>query len=91
MVGIKLNSVEFQAGNFSVEEYRELYNALGDEGQFDFVEPSGGTYELLAFGHKRESTKKREAFFLECAGAIVPGLRKTKTYVTGGFRTVGAT
>lgn len=90
MVGIKLNSVEFQAGGFSVEECRELCNALENEGQFDFVELSGGTYEQLAFGHKRESTKKREAFFLEFAGKIVPGLKKTKTYITGGLRTVGA-
>ena len=90
MVGIKLNSVEFQAGGFSAEGCRELCNTLENEGQFDFVELSGGTYELLTFGHKRESTKKREAFFLEFAEAIVPGLQKTKTYVTGGLRTVGA-
>jgi 2,4-dienoyl-CoA reductase-like NADH-dependent reductase (Old Yellow Enzyme family) len=90
MVGIKLNSVEFQAGGFSAEECRELCNALENEGQFDFVELSGGTYEQLTFRHKRESTKKREAFFLEFAEAIVPGLQKTKTYVTGGLRTVGA-
>jgi 2,4-dienoyl-CoA reductase-like NADH-dependent reductase (Old Yellow Enzyme family) len=87
---IKLNSVEFQAGVFSAEERRELCNALENEGQFDFVELSGDTYELLAFGHKRESTKKREAFFLEFAEATVPGLQKTKTYVTGGLRTIGA-
>jgi 2,4-dienoyl-CoA reductase-like NADH-dependent reductase (Old Yellow Enzyme family) len=90
MVGIKLNSVEFQDGGFSAEECRELCSALENEGQFDFVELSGGTYEQLAFGHKRESTKKREAFFLEFAEAIVPGLKKTKTYITGGLRTVGA-
>jgi 2,4-dienoyl-CoA reductase-like NADH-dependent reductase (Old Yellow Enzyme family) len=90
MVGIKLNSVEFQAGGFSVEECRELCNALENEGQFDFVELSGGTYEQLAFGHKRESTKKRDAFFLEFAEKIVPGLKKTKAYITGGLRTGGA-
>jgi hypothetical protein len=90
MVGIKLNSVEFHAGGFSAEECSELCNSLENEGQFDFVELSGGTYEQLAFGHKRESTKKREAFFLEFAEKIVPGLKKTKTYITGGLRTVGA-
>jgi 2,4-dienoyl-CoA reductase-like NADH-dependent reductase (Old Yellow Enzyme family) len=90
MVGIKLNSVEFQAGGFSAEECSELCNSLENEGQFDFVELSGGTYEQLAFGHKRESTKKREAFFIEFAEKIVPGLKKTKTYITGGLRTVGA-
>lgn len=78
MVGIKLNSIEFQAGGFSAEECRELCNALENEGQFYFVELSGDTYELLVFGHKRESTKKREAFFLEFAEAIVPGLQKPR-------------
>ena len=58
--------------------------------QFDFVELSGGTYEELAFQHKRESTKKREAFFLEFAETIAPTLTKTKTYITGGFKTAAA-
>lgn len=87
IVGIKLNSVEFQAGGFSVEECRDLCSALENQGQFDFVELSGGTYQSLAFSHLRESTKKREAFFLEFAETITPALNKTKTYVTGGFRT----
>jgi hypothetical protein len=54
----------------------------------DFIELSGGTYESLAFEHKRESTKKREAFFLEFADKIVPLLSHTKVYVTGGFKTI---
>jgi hypothetical protein len=44
----------------------------------------------LAFKHQRESTKKRELFFLEFAESIVKPLSKTKTYITGGFKTVGA-
>jgi hypothetical protein len=63
---------------------------LLEANQFDFVELSGGTYESLAFVHKRESSKKREAFFMEFADLIAPALTKTKTYVTGGFKTVGA-
>ncbi|KAF2186945.1 FMN-linked oxidoreductase [Zopfia rhizophila CBS 207.26] len=51
---------------------------------------SGDTYEELTFVHKRESTKKREAFFMEFADLIVPALKETKAYVTGGFRSVGA-
>ncbi|KAL8651086.1 MAG: hypothetical protein Q9210_003452 [Variospora velana] len=46
--------------------------------------------ESLAFAHKRDSTRKREAFFLDFAETIVPALSQTKTYVTGGFKTVGA-
>ncbi|KAL9111800.1 MAG: hypothetical protein Q9227_003859 [Pyrenula ochraceoflavens] len=89
VLGIKLNSVEFQEDGFSAEECRDLCQSLEAEG-FDFVELSGGTYQELAFSHRRESTKKREAFFLEFADTITPALKKTKVYVTGGFRTVGA-
>lgn len=89
IVGIKLNSVEFQEKGFDTKEAATLCKILEDN-QFDFVELSGGTYEKLAFGHQRESTKKREAFFLEFAEKITPSLSKTKTYVTGGFKTASA-
>ncbi|OJJ35264.1 hypothetical protein ASPWEDRAFT_51387 [Aspergillus wentii DTO 134E9] len=86
ILGIKMNSVEFQAGGFSAEEARGLC-AILEQNEFDFVELSGGTYESLAFSHKRESTKYRESFFLEFASLITPVLSKTKSYVTGGLRT----
>lgn len=89
IVGIKINSVEFQDKGFNPEEAKQLCVLL-EENRFDFVELSGGTYESLAFNHKRESTKKREAFFLEFAELITPALKKTKTYITGGFKTVSA-
>jgi hypothetical protein len=54
------------------------------------VELSGGTYESLAFRHKRKSTKKRESFFIEFAEEIVKHLAKTKAHVIGGLKTVGA-
>lgn len=88
VVGIKLNSVEFQDKGFNPEEAKQLC-AMLEQNKFDFVELSGGTYEKLAF-HGRESTKKREAFFLEFADLIAPAINKTKTYVTGGLKTVGA-
>ncbi|TDZ60910.1 NADH-dependent flavin oxidoreductase nadA [Colletotrichum trifolii] len=88
-IGIKVNSVEFQEGGFSTDDCSELCAALEDKG-FDFVELSGGTYQELAFEHKRESSKKREAFFLEFAEQIIPRLNKTKVYVTGGLRTTAA-
>jgi 2,4-dienoyl-CoA reductase-like NADH-dependent reductase (Old Yellow Enzyme family) len=87
MVGIKINSVEFQEGGFTAEEAKELCSLL-EKAQFDFVELSGGTYQSLAFVHKRDSTRKREAYFLEFAELITPGLKKTRTYVTGGFKTL---
>jgi 2,4-dienoyl-CoA reductase-like NADH-dependent reductase (Old Yellow Enzyme family) len=89
IVGIKINSVEFQEKGFTPEDAKALCQAL-EGARFDYVELSGGTYECLAFVHKRESTKKRENFFLDFADEIVKPLTKTKTYVTGGFKTVGA-
>ncbi|KAL2056069.1 hypothetical protein ABVK25_003712 [Lepraria finkii] len=89
IVGIKINSGESQKGGFEPEEANQLC-ASREENHFDFVELSGGTYEELAFAHKKDSTKKREAFFLDFAETIVPALSKTKTYVTGGFQSVGA-
>ncbi|KAI0173023.1 hypothetical protein GGR52DRAFT_432450 [Hypoxylon sp. FL1284] len=89
IISIKVNSVEFQDGGFSPEDCKDLCVELEKHG-FDFVELSGGTYQQLAFAHKRESSKKREAFFLDFADMIVPQLKKTKAYVTGGLRTVSA-
>ncbi|KAJ9650784.1 hypothetical protein H2198_009921 [Neophaeococcomyces mojaviensis] len=88
ILGIKINSAEFQAGGFTVNEARELCSML-EAAEFDFVELSGGTYQSMSFKHRRESTKSREAFFLEFAESIVPALTKTKAYITGGFKTVG--
>lgn len=85
-LGIKINSVEFQKGGFTPEDCATLCEELEKHG-FDFVELSGGTYEELGFSHKRESTRKREAFFLDFADLIAPRLKKTKAYVVGGLRT----
>lgn len=60
VVGIKVNSVEFQEHGFQPEEARVLCETL-EENAFDFVELSGGTYEKWAMDEKRETTSKREA------------------------------
>ncbi|KAL7941326.1 hypothetical protein V8C42DRAFT_360944 [Trichoderma barbatum] len=85
-IGIKLNSAEFQKGGFTVEDCKVLCAEL-EKNNFDWVELSGGTYEALAFEHKRESTIKREAYFIEFAEMVIPELKKTKAYITGGLRT----
>ncbi|TGO45132.1 hypothetical protein BCON_0419g00020 [Botryotinia convoluta] len=87
LVGIKINSVEFQTRGLTPREAKELCMIL-EQANFDFVELSGGTYESLAFQHKQDSSQKREAFFLEFAQLIAPTLKKTRTYLTGGFVTV---
>ncbi|KAG0152671.1 hypothetical protein PDIDSM_2476 [Penicillium digitatum] len=80
IIGIKINSVEFQAHGFTPEESKELCEIL-DRTSFDFVELSGGTYEAGAFQHKRESSQKRESFFLEFADLITPALKRTRSYL----------
>jgi len=89
ILGIKINSVEFQDKGFTPEDAQGLCQIL-EAARFDYVELSGGTYESMGFVHKRESTKKREAFFIEFAANIVKPLTKTKSYVTGGLKSVGA-
>lgn len=88
-VSIKLNSVEFQKDGFAPDDCVALCELL-ETHRFDHVELSGGTYEQLAFQHKRESTRKREAFFLEFAEQIAPRLTKTRVYIVGGLRTAAA-
>ena len=83
---MKLNSVEFQDEGTTPEDARNLARML-EEARVDFVDLSGGTFEARAFEHKKESTKKREAYFIEFAEQLRPLLKKTKVYVTGGFRT----
>ncbi|KAF2228125.1 hypothetical protein BDZ85DRAFT_301069 [Elsinoe ampelina] len=86
IICVKINSVEFQAGGTQPEDCLKLCQKL-EELEVDFVDLSGGTFEGRAFEHKKESTKKREAYFIEFAEMIRPNLKKTKVYVTGGFRT----
>lgn len=92
ILAIKINSVEFQEDGFSSEDCREVCSELEKLG-VDVIELSGGTYEELGFAHKKESTKQREAFFLEFSDIIRKGLSKDKPstiWVTGGFRTAQA-
>ncbi|KAF8729326.1 NADH:flavin oxidoreductase / NADH oxidase family, partial [Rhizoctonia solani] len=93
VIGIKVNSVEFQAKGFQPEEAAELCQQL-EAMEIDFVELSGGTHEAIGFKHTdsdpRESTVKREAFYTKFAQQITPKLNKTVVYVTGGFRSASA-
>ncbi len=91
-IGIKLNSADFQRGGFTEEESIETICALADAG-INLVEISGGTYEAPAMTgvqnnappQKKESTRQREAYFLEFAGKARQAVR-TPLVVTGGFR-----
>ncbi|VDK24588.1 unnamed protein product, partial [Anisakis simplex] len=86
IVGVKVNSVEFQKDGLKPKDALEICKLI-DKAGFDFIELSGGTIEEFAFSHKRESTKLREAFFLDFAEEIIRHMQNCIVYVTGGFRT----
>lgn len=90
-VGIKLNSADFQKGGFAESESLEVIKALADAG-IDLFEISGGTYETPVMsvgtgkeGSVKESTRRREAYFLEFAEKV-RAVVATPLMVTGGFR-----
>ena len=90
-VGIKLNSADFQKGGMDEDESLGLIAELARLG-IDLIEISGGTYEapVMAVGApQKESTRLREAYFLEFAAKARAHVR-TPLAVTGGFRTRAA-
>jgi len=94
-VAVKLNSDDFRKGGFSSEECLQVVAWLNGE-RLDLLEVSGGTYEqprlLGAEGRHedavpvRQSTRLREAYFLDYAAAIRK-VARMPLMVTGGFRT----
>lgn len=87
IVAVKLNSADFQKGGFSPEESLQVAQWIGAAG-VDFLELSGGTFETpTAYEHRarRDSTIKREAFFLSYAARVKDKLN-IPVMVTGGFR-----
>jgi 2,4-dienoyl-CoA reductase-like NADH-dependent reductase (Old Yellow Enzyme family) len=94
-VAVKLNSSDFQNGGFSFDECLTVIGWLNEEG-IDLLEISGGSYEQPRMMDidgmeapveewKRESTKRREAYFLQFAEEAA-NVAKAPLMVTGGFR-----
>lgn len=88
-IGIKINSADFQKGAFTHAEAIEVCRTISELGM-DLIEISGGSYErpVMMLG-QRESTVKREAYFLEYASDIKKVI-KCPLMVTGGFRSKDA-
>jgi len=87
-VSVKLNSSDFQKGGFTVEESAVVAKWL-DEAGVDLLEISGGNYEspaMMGIGAVKESTVKREAYFVEFAGQITKEVKTAALMITGGFR-----
>lgn len=87
-MGIKINSVKFQESGFTIEA-AELCQLLKQH-KCNFFELGGDMYDQTAWHHRSGSTKAREAVFLEFAEKIAPHLSGTRTFVTGGVRSVSA-
>ena len=93
-IGVKLNSSDFQQGGFSQEDCVQVVRWLGEDG-VDLLELSGGSYEqpsmmgvkskAQAAAPVAESTRRREAYFLEYARTIRTAAAMP-VMVTGGFR-----
>jgi len=85
-IGIKLNSADFMKGGFTEEDSMQVVKTLADAG-IDLIEISGGTYESPSMmgADVKESTVKREAYFLDYAEKV-RALVDTPLVVTGGFR-----
>jgi 2,4-dienoyl-CoA reductase-like NADH-dependent reductase (Old Yellow Enzyme family) len=87
-VGIKLNSADFQRGGFTEGESQIVVGAVVEH-NVDLIEISGGTYESPAMMGRpqAESTRRREAYFLDYAETVRETARAVPLAVTGGFRT----
>ena len=88
-IAVKLNSADFQKGGFSLEDSNQVARWLGED-TVDLLEISGGTYEQLSLlgvepTEVRESTRKREAYFIEYAKSTREAAQ-IPLMVTGGFR-----
>lgn len=89
IVGVKLNSADFQKGGFDVRDATQVVEWLGAEA-VDFVEVSGGTYESSAMmgesqdGRVSQSTHDREAYFLSFAEQMAQAATMP-LMVTGGI------
>lgn len=89
-ISIKLNSADFQRGGIDDEESLAVLRTLQVEG-IDLVEISGGSYEnAVMMGQDvavRESTRAREAYFLEFAEKARK-VTSVPLMLTGGFRSL---
>lgn len=88
LVGVKLNSADFQKGGFDETDSIAVVATLSELG-IDFIEISGGNYESPAMFAPKESTRKREAFFIDYAQKV-RAVSQVPLIITGGFRSQSA-
>jgi 2,4-dienoyl-CoA reductase-like NADH-dependent reductase (Old Yellow Enzyme family) len=64
ILSLKLNSTDFQDDGFKPEDARELVSVLQEEVRLDFVELSGGKYELLGLEWTKGVRARERRFYL---------------------------
>lgn len=95
-ISVKLNSADFQRGGFGPDESMQVVEWLASAG-IDLLEISGGNYEemqMVGRGDEtpgvvrktHDSTRAREAYFLEYARQVRPRARHLPLMITGGMR-----
>jgi 2,4-dienoyl-CoA reductase-like NADH-dependent reductase (Old Yellow Enzyme family) len=102
-LSVKLNSADFQKSGFSDQESMQVVRWLA-EASVDLIEISGGNYEqpqMIGRGDSQlaaaesadkpvaDSTRRREAYFLDYAARVRPTAR-VPLMITGGFRSRAA-
>ena len=88
LVGLKLNSADFQKGGFDENDSIQVVQKMSELG-IDFMEISGGNYESPEMFSEKASTQKREAFFLDYAEKA-RAVCQAPLIITGGFRSQAA-
>lgn len=88
LVGLKLNSADFQKGGFDESDSIQVVQKMSQLG-IDFIEISGGNYESPAMMSSKASTQQREAFFLDYAEKARK-VSQVPLIITGGFRSESA-
>ena len=84
LVGLKLNSADFQKGGFDETDSIQVVQKMSELG-IDFIEISGGNYESPEMLTAKASTQKREAFFIDYAEKARK-VSQVPLIITGGFR-----
>lgn len=88
LVGLKLNSADFQKGGFDETDSIQVVQKMAELG-IDFIEISGGNYENPEMLSTKASSQKREAFFLDYAEKA-RAVCNVPLIITGGFRSENA-
>ncbi len=84
LVGLKLNSADFQKGGFDEMDSIQVVQKMSELG-IDFIEISGGNYESPEMLSAKASTQQREAFFIDYAEKARK-VSQVPLIITGGFR-----